>query len=83
MPGQANHEADRQAPVQDSLVGHRPPHLGQVLADPGQDCPAHPEAGGTLGSETGPLSLCGQVGAYLWLWWFACCDDLDVRQSRK
>jgi hypothetical protein len=33
-----------------------------------------------LGSETGPLSLCGQVGDHLWLWWFACCDGLDVRQ---
>ena len=33
-----------------------------------------------LGSETGPLSLCGQVGAHLWLWWFLGCDDLDVRQ---
>jgi hypothetical protein len=33
-----------------------------------------------LGSETGPLSLRGQVGDHLSLWWFACRDDLDVRQ---
>jgi hypothetical protein len=37
MSGQANYEADPQAPVQGSLLVHRPPHLGQVLAYPGQD----------------------------------------------
>jgi hypothetical protein len=38
MSGQANYEADPQAPVQESLVVHRPPHLRQVLTDPVQGC---------------------------------------------
>jgi hypothetical protein len=36
MSGQTNHQADREAPVQDSLLVGGPPHLRQVLAYPGQ-----------------------------------------------
>jgi hypothetical protein len=42
MSGQANHEGDPEAPVQESLLVHRPPHLRQVLAYPGQDRPTFP-----------------------------------------
>ena len=37
MGGQANHEADRQALVQEPLPVHRPTQLPQVLAHPGED----------------------------------------------
>jgi len=36
MSGQANHEADPEAPVQDSRLGNVRPQLRQVLANPGQ-----------------------------------------------
>jgi len=42
MSGQADHEPDRQAPVQDSLLVGGPPDLGQVLAYPGQYGPTFP-----------------------------------------
>src|SRR5215211_1037467 len=36
MHGQANYEGDPQAPVQEVLPVHRPPHPRQVLAHPGE-----------------------------------------------
>jgi hypothetical protein len=42
MRGQANHEGDPQAPVQESLPVHGLPHVRQVLAHPGQHVPTIP-----------------------------------------
>jgi len=66
MGGQANHEADRQAPVQDSLLAHGPPPPSLVLAYPVHgalitegrlDLAGEPLTVGTATRQPGPWSL--------------------------